>query len=125
VKDQWHLLQEVTAKTCNQIEASAEVPPDSLWFSGHFPGEPILPGVALVYLAEQAIIRQAKENGEAMSLNALRKVRFTQPVRPGAKLAVHISRDDTGAEIVFSFKIIFQESVVCSGSISAQKVIKP
>jgi len=57
LENQWSLLKEVKAINNNHIEALADVPVDSPWFSGHFPGEPILPGIALVHLVKQAIMR--------------------------------------------------------------------
>ena len=125
MKNQWQLLKDVKEKGLDEIEASADVPTDSLWFSGHFPGEPILPGVALVHLAEQAIVRLALEKGEDIQLSGLKKVRFTQPVRPGEKLSVMIQSSGESAEIFYSFKIICQEKVVCSGLIVAKRGKKP
>ena len=59
LESQWSLLKEIKVTNDNYIEALADVPADSPWFSGHFPGEPILPGIAIVYMAEQAIIQDA------------------------------------------------------------------
>ena len=87
----WQLLKEVQVKEQNRIEAEAFVPTDSLWFSGHFPGEPILPGMALVHLVWQAIVRDAEKRSEEIRLNKLKRVRFIQPVRPGENLSVIIT----------------------------------
>ena len=83
MESQWSLLKEVKATNNNHIEALAEVPADSPWFSGHFPGEPILPGIALVHIVKQAINQEALKKGEQLQFHALKRVRFTQPVRPG------------------------------------------
>ena len=83
MKDQRQLLREVNSITPNKIEALAYVPTDSAWFLGHFPNEPILPGIALVDMAEQAIIQDTVAKGEEITFEALKRVRFTQPVRPG------------------------------------------
>jgi len=40
---QWSLLKEIKVANHNYIEAIADVPADSPWFLGIFPGEPILP----------------------------------------------------------------------------------
>lgn len=124
MEDQWQLLKEVKAKEHDQIEALAHVPTDSLWFSGHFPGEPILPGVALIYLAEQAIIHEAAERGEKIRLETLKRVRFTQPVRPGENLSLTIKSDKAGEETLYSFKIACKENIICSGLIVATSVRK-
>lgn len=121
---QWSLLKEIKVSNHNYIEALAGVPADSPWFSGHFPGEPILPGIALVYMAEQAIIQGALAKGEQVLLHALKRVRFTQPVRPGETLSINISGEEAGEDILFSFKITNKENIVCSGAIVAKKINK-
>jgi 3-hydroxymyristoyl/3-hydroxydecanoyl-(acyl carrier protein) dehydratase len=121
LKDQRHLLREVNAITPNEIEALAYVPTDSSWFLGHFPNEPILPGIALIYMAEQAIIQDAAAKGEEITFEALKRVRFTQPVRPGESLKVKVTSEETGEETLFTFKVVHEENVVCSGLIAAKK----
>jgi 3-hydroxyacyl-[acyl-carrier-protein] dehydratase len=124
LESQWSLLKEIKVVNHNYIEALADVPADSPWFSGHFPGEPILPGIALVYMAEQAIIQDALAKGEQVQLHALKRVRFTQPVRPGETLSLNIISEEAGEEILFSFKITNKENIVCSGAIVAKKINK-
>jgi len=118
---QWSLLKEIKVKEHNHIEALAEVPVDSPWFSGHFPGEPILPGIALVHIVEQAIIAFAKTKGEQFHLHVLKRVRFTQPVRPGETLMVNITGEETDNDIFFTFKVANKKDIVCSGLIAVQK----
>lgn len=117
----WQLLQDAQSKEQNQIEAQAFVPTDSPWFSGHFPREPILPGIALIHLVWQTIVRDAGEKGEEIGLDSLKRVRFTQPVRPGENLSVIITGGEPGEETLYSFKVVGQENVICSGVIAAGK----
>jgi 3-hydroxymyristoyl/3-hydroxydecanoyl-(acyl carrier protein) dehydratase len=124
LKGQWNLLGEVKSDKPNEIEALAYVPTDSPWFVGHFPGEPILPGIALIHMAEQAIIRHTEKRSEQVKLSALRRVRFTQPVRPGETLSLNIFGEEVSEEILFSFKVANKENIVCSGLIIAQKIKK-
>ena len=124
LESQWSLLKEIKAVNHNYIEALADVPVDSPWFSGHFPGQPILPGIALVYMAEQAIIQDALAKGEQLQLHTLKRVRFTQPVRPGETLSLNIVSEEAGEDILFSFKITNKENIVCSGVIVAKKINK-
>jgi 3-hydroxymyristoyl/3-hydroxydecanoyl-(acyl carrier protein) dehydratase len=124
LESQWSLLKEIKAVNNNYIEALADVPVDSPWFSGHFPGQPILPGIALVYMAEQAIIQDALAKGEQVQLHTLKRVRFTQPVRPGETLSLNIVSEEAGEDILFSFKVANKENIVCSGIIVAKKINK-
>jgi 3-hydroxyacyl-[acyl-carrier-protein] dehydratase len=124
VDTRWQLLYEVKAEEPNRIEALAHVPVDSPWFCGHFPGEPILPGIALINIAWQAIVRDAEKKGEVIRLNSLRRVRFTQPVRPGENLSFLIIAESARDEIIYSFKVTGSKNAVCSGLIVARKVKK-
>lgn len=122
MENQWGLLKEVKVTNNNYIEALADVPVDSPWFSGHFPGEPILPGIALIHLVKETITQEAQKKEEQLQFYSLRRVRFMQPVRPGDKLFVNISAENTGVEILFHFKIACKENVVSSGMITAKKI---
>lgn len=122
MENQWSLLKEVRIADDNHIEALADVPADSPWFSGHFPGEPILPGVALVNIVKEAIDQEAQKKGERLQFHTLKRVKFTQPVRPGEKLSLTISGEEKGEEILFHFKVVCNENMVSSGMISAKKI---
>jgi len=125
LEGQWNLLREVNTGKSNEIEALAYAPMDSPWFSGHFPGEPILPGIALVHMAEQAILKHAQAKNEQIKLDTLRRIRFVQPVRPGETISINISGEEVGEEILFSFKATNKENIiVCSGVIIAKKTRK-
>jgi 3-hydroxymyristoyl/3-hydroxydecanoyl-(acyl carrier protein) dehydratase len=121
LKDQRQLLREVNSITPNKIEALAYVPTDSSWFLCHFPNEPILPGIALINLVQQAIIEDAAVRSEEIIFEALKRVRFTGPVRPGESLKVNINREEAGEETLFAFKVTHEENIVCSGQIVAKK----
>jgi 3-hydroxyacyl-[acyl-carrier-protein] dehydratase len=122
LENQWSLLKEVRVADDNHIEALADVPADSPWFSGHFPDEPILPGVALVNIVKEVIDQEAQKKGEQLQFHALKRVKFTQPVRPGEKLSLTINGEEKGEEILFHFKVVCNENIVSSGMISAKKI---
>lgn len=124
MEGQWNLLGEINSGRENEIEASCFVPADSPWFEGHFPGEPILPGIAIVHTVEQAILKDIQKNNERVVLDELRRIRFVQPVRPGEELKITVLREDTDGEILFSFKVINKENIVCSGLIIGKKINK-
>lgn len=72
------------------VRLALQVPSDLAWFDGHFPGDPILPGVAQVGWA----IRLAREYlGLARDPAVLEGVKFHRPVRPGATLELELRRD--------------------------------
>jgi len=75
-------------------------------------------------MVEQAIIQDALAKGEQVQLHALKRVRFTQPVRPGETLSFNITGEEAGEDILFSFKVANKENIVCSGAIVAKKINK-
>jgi 3-hydroxyacyl-[acyl-carrier-protein] dehydratase len=55
-------------------------------FAGHFPGQPVLPGVVLLSEVLELLLREAPEAlGASPQVSA---VKFLAPVRPGASLEV-------------------------------------
>jgi 3-hydroxyacyl-[acyl-carrier-protein] dehydratase len=121
LESQWSLLKDIKV-TKSHIEAVADVPADSPWFLGHFPGDPILPGIAIVYTVGQAIIQDSLKKGEQVQLKTLKRVRFTQPVRPEETLLLCIAGEERSEEVLFSFKVKSHGNIVCSGSINARKI---
>jgi 3-hydroxymyristoyl/3-hydroxydecanoyl-(acyl carrier protein) dehydratase len=116
--DAWRLLKEVHNTGRDSLSATALAPGDSIWFTGHFPEEPILPGIAMVQAVFSAIREDAQARGETLRLLSLRRVRFTSPVRPGARLDIHVTREHQGQDVVYGFKITVEENVVCSGMLA-------
>jgi 3-hydroxymyristoyl/3-hydroxydecanoyl-(acyl carrier protein) dehydratase len=87
----WQDLKLEGKETSGGLVAEARFAPESLWFSGHFPGYPIVPGVALLYLAAE-VLRVGTAEGEKVTVKSVRRVRFRQPVRPGESLTVLVLR---------------------------------
>lgn len=119
--DQWNLLKDVKWIETNTLEALVRVPEDCIWFTGHFPGEPILPGIAIVHTVYEAILKLAKSDAESINMSALKRVRFTGPVRPGEAFLLNVTREDEAQAILFSFKVTHEDKVICSGQVTATK----
>lgn len=120
--ERWKLLKDVHWIAAEGIEAGADVPEDSVWFNGHFPGEPILPGIALLSAVYEAVLKDASRRGEPLRISGLKRVRFTGPVRPGEKLSLVLAREIQNDEILFHFKVSVRENTVCSGLMTVAKV---
>jgi 3-hydroxyacyl-[acyl-carrier-protein] dehydratase len=54
------------------------------FFRGHFPGNPIVPGVILTEAAAQTAGIAAGEPGKVFHLSAIRQMKFLRPVSPGS-----------------------------------------
>lgn len=67
------------------------IPLDHPAFAGHFPGQPLLPGVSLLAEVLEAVLADpalAAQVGPAPRLGA---AKFLSPVRPGSTLSIHFN----------------------------------
>ncbi|PKN34281.1 MAG: hypothetical protein CVU61_08855 [Deltaproteobacteria bacterium HGW-Deltaproteobacteria-19] len=115
----WQDLKLEGKETSGRLVAKALFAPKSLWFSGHFPGYPIVPGVALLYLVAE-VLRRGEAEGDRMTVESIRRVRFRQPVRPGDSLTVLVSTEEGGRDGAYLFRLLSGEETVCTGSVLAR-----
>lgn len=92
------------------------VPADHPAFAGHFPGNPIVPGVVLLdraILFAEAMLAEAGKNGD---LNwQIGNAKFFSPVRPEEALTFALTTKPRGA---ISFTVRAAERDVASGSLT-------
>lgn len=84
-------LDGVVAIDDNSVEAYRDIRPDEFFFAGHFPGNPVLPGVLMVEAIAQAgilvvLARLGGRDGKATLFAAIERTRFRRVVRPGERL---------------------------------------
>jgi len=107
----WYMLKEIKRSDEDEIRANIYVPAESSWFDGHFPGEPILPGVAQIGMVFDVIKKVRNQN---LKISSMRRVRFKRIVRPDASLTI-IAAPLKQEAAAYSFRILFQDETVCSG----------
>lgn len=79
-----------------RIEALKCVTMGELWFQGHFPARPIMPGVLVLEALAQAggLLAYASEPFDAASslmyFLGIDKAKFRRPVTPGDRLDLHV-----------------------------------
>jgi UDP-3-O-[3-hydroxymyristoyl] N-acetylglucosamine deacetylase/3-hydroxyacyl-[acyl-carrier-protein] dehydratase len=63
------------------------------YFQGHFPGNPVMPGVLQLEAMAQAggilMLRRGTAEGKTTLLMSVDKVKFRKPVRPGDQLIIN------------------------------------
>lgn len=69
------------------------------FFSGHFPGEPIMPGVliieamaqmAAIVVGSEAMGKEVKSEERMGYLAGIKEIKFKRPVRPGDRLEISV-----------------------------------
>ena len=116
----WYSLLNINRSAPDEIVAEIKVRPDSFWFSGHFPGDPILPGVAQLEMVFDTI--QAF-NKDALKASGIKKVRFKQIIRPNDAIKI-IARHREQSPQTFSFRVMVRGQLACSG-IMITKALDP
>ena len=85
--------QSFTANLENVIYINWSVPRDLPYFEGHFPGNPVLPAVALLDLS-LVIVNQIDSKLESMFLT-IKSAKFSEVIRPEDLLSIKVKRDST------------------------------
>lgn len=106
----------VTALEPESAEIRIAFSPELVWFRGHFPGEPVLPGIAQVHLAAQ----WAEEIWDWQPLGAnLSRLKFRQIIRPGDTVRLKLARDITRQQLQFAYHlgdIVASEGTIGGGA---------
>ncbi|MEO9101383.1 MAG: hypothetical protein ABJB17_04160 [Burkholderiales bacterium] len=104
------------------IEVEFTVDPGHPAFAGHFPGQPILPGVVLLDEVMRVIEAAfAAEGTQAVAplidCYTLSLVKFHQPVGPGARLLIRLDPQPSGT---IAFTVTQADRKIASGSFAAK-----
>lgn len=91
-----------------------QIPREHPSYAGHFPGQPIVPGVVLLDLVLQAAEQLPGWEGLAAGLD-IPVCKFVQAVLPGATLALHLTGG--GAADTLNFRLQQDGQLVASGSL--------
>ena len=92
------LIEELkNIKKLSSATAIVNVKKDSFFVNGHFPGEPVMPGVLIVEAFGQAAaaltangLDKSTYEGKLVFLMTIEKARFRNPVIPDCKLELNI-----------------------------------
>ena len=107
-----------------------QIGPDEDFFKGHFPGDPILPGVFIVEASAQVsgvMLASAKreettgfsESKSDKRLAAINRFKFLVPVRPGDRMRIETKKVlEAGSMVYVEVEVRVGEAVVARGELS-------
>jgi 3-hydroxymyristoyl/3-hydroxydecanoyl-(acyl carrier protein) dehydratase len=115
----WHTITEITTLGDGTAEAQVKVPVDSPWFDGHFPGMPLLPGIAQLAMVE-GVIGQAWEPERRAA--QFTRVRFKLKIAPGTPVTVKVTPGANKPD-TFAFQIDTPEGIACVGNVGTRTAV--
>jgi 3-hydroxyacyl-[acyl-carrier-protein] dehydratase len=113
----WYSLNNINCSDEGKISADIKVKPDSPWFSGHFPDNPILPGIAQLAMVFDTIKQGVHID---FKISIVQRVRFKQIVKPGDQLKLTV-QPTSKSFFSYSFRIMLKREVVCTGTMLLNK----
>lgn len=106
------IREEVVAPS--QAVFELELNPDLPWFEGHFPGRPILPGVAQLHIACELA---EKAWGFVPTGHEMSRIKFRHVMQPGDRITLTLVRK---AEDRLDFEYVQNDEVMASGAIKGE-----
>jgi 3-hydroxymyristoyl/3-hydroxydecanoyl-(acyl carrier protein) dehydratase len=108
----------VLEREVSEAEArfSLELGADLRWFDGHFPEQPILPGVAQLHIAS-AFAEEAW--GFVATGSDMARIKFRKVMQPGDRVTLNLVRN--GADRL-DFRYVMNGEVAASGAIKGVEV---
>lgn len=110
------LALDIRTQTDAEAEIAFALAPDLIFFQGHFPGRPILPGLAQVHIA--ALLAQ-KLWGQTPSDSNLSKLKFKRVLAPNERVTLFLKRDAENGRISFRYRL--GETEISEGEIGGVK----
>ena len=104
----FRFVDEIVEVTDDRILAFAKVDPEADFFRGHYPGQPVMPGVLLCEAAFQAgalliahKLGSIREDKSVPVVTRIQDAKFKRMVKPGDRLDIEVQLDDQLEEAYF------------------------
>ncbi len=103
-------VDEIIAESDDTLTTRRRVRPDEDFFKGHYPGNPIMPGVLICEAVFQSgcvfLSKRFAAKGEDLSrytpvLTRITEVKFKSPVKPGDELIIAVKLKDCLGRFMF------------------------
>ncbi|MEW6264787.1 MAG: hypothetical protein AB1641_17070 [Thermodesulfobacteriota bacterium] len=118
--EDWLPLERFRCQPDGGVEAEVRFKPDSPWFEGHFPGRPILPGMAFLALIRAMVLRAIQKQGHKARVTMFKKVKFKRIVRPGENLLIRLDCVPTATSARCRFEITASGRSACAGELQVE-----
>ncbi len=115
-------VDEVLEISDTRIVAKRNIRADEYYFSGHFPQEPIMPGVLIVEALAQTggVMLLRKHKGAIPLFMGIDRARFRKIVRPGDTLIMEVELiQERGSIVKISGVAKVNAEVVCEATVLA------
>lgn len=101
----------VSEKPGESIIALKNVTANESYFRGHFPGNPVMPGVLIIESMIQAVNVLTRKQKRALILQKIKRTRFRQMIRPGDQLLIKVQQKN---ETFFRAQAFLEDKLACS-----------
>ncbi|WP_162458868.1 3-hydroxyacyl-ACP dehydratase FabZ family protein [Desulfosarcina ovata] len=96
--------------------AEATIAPDSPWFDGHFPNQPVLPGIAQLEMVFDLIRRYASR---PLRIAEVSRVRFKRMIVPEDRVTIVATPRPANAN-VYTFRLEKADGLVTTGTMTVE-----
>ena len=104
------------------MSAEVTVPAESPWFTGHFPGNPVLPGIAQLGIVFDMIQQYLNE---PLRLLEVSRVKYKKMILPDDRFTISAVAKEN-ARGTFAFRILDKDELITSGTMTVEKTgIRP
>lgn len=103
-------VDEIISESDNTLTTRRRVRPDEDFFRGHYPGNPIMPGVLIcesvfqsgcIFLSKQLAKKGQDLSGYTPVLTRITEVKFKNSVKPGDELIIEVRLKDRLGRFMF------------------------
>jgi 3-hydroxymyristoyl/3-hydroxydecanoyl-(acyl carrier protein) dehydratase len=94
------------------------IPPDHPSIPGHFPGDPVVPGVVIL---DAVRLAAGQYIAPGLGIAALPQVKFVSALRPGLEAHIDLELRDT----LLQFVVSSDEQVIAKGAFALGAVTRP
>ncbi|KAA9131398.1 hydroxymyristoyl-ACP dehydratase [Marinihelvus fidelis] len=112
--DGWPIVCGAEPGGADDVVLALRVDPGNTWFEGHFPGNPVLPGVVQLHWAVAFARAAWPVLGGAPRVDNLK---FRQPVLPGSELTLRLQRVGGAGAVAVRFGFDGPDGPCSSGKV--------